>query len=50
MNSTVARSISARTASWTGSRAPSPADMSKTLPFRKSNTPAEISRPMICFW
>ena len=24
--------------------------MSKTLPFRKSNTPAEISRPMICFW
>ena len=29
---------------------PVPADRSKTLPFRKSNTPAEISRPMICFW
>jgi len=49
MNSTVARSIRARTASWTGSSPPSPAEMSKTLPSRKSNTPAEISRPMICF-
>ena len=30
--------------------APVPAEMSKTLPFRKSNMPAETSRPTTCFW
>lgn len=48
--SSTARSMTLLTASWIGSSELPPAEASSTTSPKKANTPAETSRPRICFW